>query len=129
MAAITNHIRYGICKYPAVLFLDRKSLIIIITSNISSKIQINANINNLNLKKINDHSRLTTNWYIYILGISLVSLYIIYDDIPINIYNIVHTIGNTHDGIILSMLAFGTVNIPTRAPNNNGTSINIKSLL
>ena len=74
MAAITNHIRYGICKYPAVLFFDRKSLIMIITSNINNSIHMNANIKSLNLKKINDHSRLTTNWYMYILGISLVSL-------------------------------------------------------
>jgi len=76
MAATNNQIRYGICRYPAVLFLDIKSLIIIITNNISSSIQINANVNNLNLKNTNDHNRLTISWVIYILDISLVSSYI-----------------------------------------------------
>lgn len=53
-----NQIRYGICRYPAILFFDKKSFIIIITNKINSKIQIKANVNNLNLKKINDHSKL-----------------------------------------------------------------------
>ena len=73
MAAMNSQIRYGICKYPANLFFDRKSLIMIITNNINRRIQINATVNNLNLKNINDHNKLTISWIIYILGISLVS--------------------------------------------------------
>ena len=61
IAAINNHIKYGICRYPANLFLDRKSLIIIITNKIKNKIQINANVSNLNLKNTNDHSKLNVN--------------------------------------------------------------------
>jgi len=75
MAATISQIRYGICKYPANLFLDRKSLIIIITNNIKNNIQISAKVFRLNVKNINDHKRLNTNWIIYILGISLVSSY------------------------------------------------------
>ena len=75
IAAINNQIRYGICKYPANLFLERKSLIISITKSIKNNIQINAKVNNLNLKNTNDHNKLNINWIIYILGISLVSSY------------------------------------------------------
>ena len=71
--------------YPAKLFLERKSFIMIITNNINNKIQMNASVNNSNLKKINGHIRLTINWDMYILGISFVSLYTKYDDIPINV--------------------------------------------
>ena len=61
IAAMINHIRYGICKYAEVLLIDKNSFIIIITNNIKNNIQINASVNNLNLKKINDHSKFTTN--------------------------------------------------------------------
>ena len=129
IAAIINHIKYGICKKPANLFFDKKSFIIIITNKINSKIQMNASVNNLNLKKINDHSRLTISCDIYILGISFVSSYIKYDDIPINVYRIVHTIGNTIGGIILSTFEFVVVNSPTMVPKIIGTKIKINNLL
>lgn len=124
-----NQIRYGICRYPAILFFDKKSFIIIITNKINSKIQIKANVNNLNLKKINDHSKFTINWVIYIFDISFVSSYIKYEEIPINIYNIVHTIGNIHGGRILSIFEFGVVSKPTIVPSINGIKINIDNFL
>ena len=58
IAAINNQIRYGICKYPANLFLERKSLIIRMTNNIKNNIQINTKVNSLNLKNTNDHNKL-----------------------------------------------------------------------
>ena len=54
---------------------------------------MNANVNNLNLKKINGHIKLTINWLIYIFDISFVLSYIKYEDITINVYSIVHTTG------------------------------------
>lgn len=59
MAATNNQIRYGICKYPANLSLDKKSLIMIITNKINKSIQINASVNSLNLKNTNDHNKFT----------------------------------------------------------------------
>ena len=58
IAAINNQIRYGICRYPDNLFLDKKSLIIIITNNIKKRIKINANIFKLNVKNTKDHNKL-----------------------------------------------------------------------
>ena len=90
---------------------------------------MNANVNNLNLKKINGHNRLTISRDIYILGISFVSSYIRYDDIPINVYRIVQTIGNTIGGMILSMFEFGVVNNPTIVPSIKGIKIKIDNFL
>ena len=129
IAAIISYIKYGICKYPANLFLDKNSLIIIITNNINRRIQMNANVNNLNLKNINDHSKLTVNWLIYIFDIWFVSSYIKYDDIPINVYKIVHTSGNIQDGRILSMFEFKVVSNPTIVPSIKGIKIKIDSFL
>ena len=73
---------------------------------------------------MNDQDRFTPNCIKYILGISSVSLNIIYEDIPISIYKIVHTTGNIHDGIKLSMLELGTVIRPTIVPRIRGNKIN-----
>ena len=43
IAAINNHTRYGICKYPEFLFKDKNSFIINTTKTINIIIQINAN--------------------------------------------------------------------------------------
>ena len=52
-----NHIRYGICKYPANFDSFRKSLIMIVTRIIKIKIKINDAICCLNTKKTNDQKR------------------------------------------------------------------------
>ena len=90
---------------------------------------MNANVNNLNLKKINGHIKLTINWLIYIFDISFVLSYIKYEDIPINVYSIVHTTGKIQDGRILSILEFGVVSNPTIVPSINGIKIKIDSFL
>jgi len=100
-----------------------------ITNNISNSIHINANVNNLNLKKMNGHIKLTISWVIYILDISFVSSYTKYDEMPINVYRIVHTTGNIHGGIILSIFEFGVVNKPTIVPNIIGIKIKIDNFL
>lgn len=129
IAAIKSQIKYGICMYPATLFFVMNSLIIMITNNINKSIHINANVNNLNLKKMNDQSKLIISCVIYIFDISFVFLYTRYDDIPINVYRIVHTTGNIHGGIILSILEFGVVIRPTIAPNTRGIKIKIDNFL
>ena len=48
---------------------------------------------------------------------------------PINVYSIVQTTGNTHDGRILSILEFGVVSNPTIVPSINGIKIKIDSFL
>ena len=90
---------------------------------------MNANVNNLNLKKMNGHIKLTISWVIYILDISFVSSYTKYDEMPINVYRIVHTIGNIHDGMILSILEFGVVSNATIAPSIRGIKIKIDNFL
>ena len=120
---------YGIWRYPANLLILINLTIIIDTSIISNKIQRYAKTNNLNEKKTNDHNRLTTNWIIYILGISFISSYMIYEDTPIKIYSIVQTTGKIHDGIMLSTLFGYTAINPTKLPNKTCINIKIISLL
>lgn len=127
--AISNHMIYGIWRYPANLFILVNFTIIIDTDTIRSKIHIYARVNSLNEKKINGHIRFIINCVIYIFGISLISSYIIYDDTPINIYSIVQTTGNIHDGIMLSTLFCPTEINPTMIPNINGIKIEIINLL
>ena len=90
---------------------------------------MNANLNNLNLKKINGHIKLTINWLIYIFDISFVLSYIKDEDIPINVYSIVHTTGKIQGGRILSMFEFKVVSNPTIVPSINGIKIKIDSFL
>ena len=74
IAAINSQIKYGICRYPASLFFVKKSFIIMITNSINNNIHMNDNVNNLNLKKMNDHNKLTISCVIYIFDISFVFL-------------------------------------------------------
>jgi len=90
---------------------------------------MNANVNNLNLKKMNDQSKFTISCVIYIFDISFVSSYTKYDDTPINVYKIVHTTGNIHGGRILSIFEFSVVSNPTIEPSTKGIKIKIDSFL
>ena len=67
-------------------------------------IHINENRYHSKLKKNIDHRKLTANWYVYIasaLALSMGSAVlraIKYADIPISVYRIVHTTGNSQPG-------------------------------
>ena len=97
--AYVTHSRYGICNIPDSLSicLKRYTIDSINIHNVISTIKDNRYL--CILKNTIDHNPLNTNCITYIVKAEYLllecELYTIYEDIPIKIYSILHTIGKT----------------------------------
>ena len=102
-------------------------------------IHINENRYHSKLKKNIDHKKLTASWYVYIVRAFALSIgaallcAIKYADIPISVYRIVHTIGNSQpggdkDGVssVLKIFILFLVNRAARAPTISGIAMKRK---
>ena len=102
IAAKINHSIYGIWIYAAIGFILKYKLIISNTNKHNKISQINANKYILTLKNIIGQVKLIINPIPYTISaffLILESFFnTMYDEIPINIYKIVQTIGNTMGG-------------------------------
>lgn len=99
--AKVTHSTYGSIRYPAGFDISWNRLVVFKISSHNSTSQTNANRYSSRLKKIIDQKKLNISWIPYTVRAVLFGFLDVstrYDAIPIRIYRIVQTTGNSHPG-------------------------------